>query len=58
VSDFGASARGKLNEICSVMGFAGKFDVDGSQISTMYYNNQINEIRNYCETDVLNAYLV
>ena len=36
----------------------GKFGVDGSQISTIYDDNQINEIRNYCETDVLNTYLV
>lgn len=58
LSDFGASARSKLNEICSIMGFPGKFGVDGSQITTLYDNNQIDEIRNYCETDVLNTYLV
>ena len=58
LSDFGASARGKLNEICSVLGFPGKFGVDGAKISTMFDNNQITEIRNYCETDVLNTYLV
>ena len=58
LSDFGASTRVKLNEIYSVLGFPGKFGVDGSQIATMYDNNQINEIFNYCETDVLNTYLV
>ena len=56
--DFGASTRGNLNEICSVLEFPGKFRVHGSQISTIYDNNPINEIRNYCETDVLNTYSV
>ncbi|MBL6932163.1 MAG: 3'-5' exonuclease [Rhodospirillales bacterium] len=58
LSDFGASARGKLNEVCSVLGFPGKFGVDGSKVSSMYDEGRIDEIRDYCETDVLNTYLV
>lgn len=58
LSDFGASARGKLNEVCSVMGFPGKVGVDGSQVAPMYDEGRIGEIRDYCETDVLNTYLV
>jgi 3'-5' exonuclease len=58
LSDFGASARGKLNEVCSVMGFPGKFGVDGSKVATMYDEGRVPEIRDYCETDVLNTYLV
>lgn len=58
LSDFGASARIKLNEVCSVLGFPGKFGVDGAKVSDMFEDGQIKEIRDYCETDVLNTYLV
>ncbi len=58
LSDFGASARIKLNEVCSVLGLPGKFGVDGAQVAPMFDDGRIEEIRNYCETDVLNTYLV
>jgi 3'-5' exonuclease len=58
LSDFGASARGKLNEVCSVLGFPGKFGVDGSKVAPMFDEGRVGEIRDYCETDVLNTYLV
>ncbi len=58
LSDFGASARGKLNEVCSVLGFPGKFGVDGSKVASMFDEGRVAEIRDYCETDVLNTYLV
>jgi len=59
LTDFGAASRGlKLNEICAVLGFPGKVGVDGSQVAPMYDDGKINEIRDYCETDVLNTYLV
>ncbi len=58
LSDYGASARVKLNEVCSVLGFPGKFGVDGSKVSEMVDNGQVGDIRDYCETDVLNTYLV
>ena len=58
LADFGASTRLKLNEICAILGFPGKFGVDGSKVSQMYDDGNIKQIRNYCETDVLNTYLV
>ncbi len=58
LSDYGASARGKLDEVCSVLGFPGKFGVDGSKVASMFDEGRITEIRDYCETDVLNTYLV
>lgn len=57
-SDYGASARIKMNEVCSILGFPGKFGVDGSKVTVLYDNSKIDEIRNYCETDVLNTYLL
>lgn len=58
LSSFGASARIRLNEVCSILGFPGKFGVDGSKVATMYEEGKVAEIRDYCETDVLNTYLV
>lgn len=59
LTDFGAASRGlKLNEICAVLGFPGKVGVDGSLVAPMYDDGKIAEIRDYCETDVLNTYLV
>ncbi len=58
LSDFGASARVKLNEVCAVFGFPGKFGVDGSQVAGLIDEGRIQEVRDYCETDVLNTYLV
>ncbi len=59
LTDFGAASRGlKLDEVCAVLGFPGKFGVDGSHVASMFDDGRIAEIRNYCETDVLNTYLV
>jgi len=59
LTDFGAASRAlKLNEVCAVLNFPGKFGVDGSQVAPMYDAGRTQEIRDYCETDVLNTYLV
>ncbi len=57
-SDFGASARIKLNELCSAFNLPGKLGVDGSQVLEMFLNNELESIRNYCETDAINTYLL
>ena len=58
LSDFGASARVKLNEVCAVLGLPGKFGVDGADVAGMFDAGRLKDIRDYCETDVLNTYLV
>ena len=58
LSDYGASTKPKLNEVCSIFDFPGKLGVDGSQILTLYQSGKTKEIKDYCETDVLNTYLV
>ncbi|GAT75421.1 3'-5' exonuclease [Ehrlichia ruminantium] len=58
LSDFGTSARIKMNEVCSILNFPGKFGTDGSKVIELYDNDKISEIRDYCETDVINTYLV
>lgn len=58
MSEYGGSARIRLDEACSVFGFPGKFGMDGSDVTEMVENGRIGEVRDYCETDVLNTYLV
>lgn len=55
-SDFGAAARMKMNEVCSVFGLPGKIDVEGSQVQELYDAGKLKEIRDYCELDVVNTY--
>lgn len=57
-SDYGASARVKMNEVCSILGVPGKIGVDGSKVTDLYDKGDIKAIRDYCETDVLNTYLL
>ena len=47
-----------LTEIASMLGFPGKMGMDGSKVWDAYLDGDIEGIRNYCETDVLNTYLV
>lgn len=58
LSDYGASAKCKMNEVCSILGYPGKFGVDGSKVSDMYDAGDMAGIRHYCEADVLNTYLL
>jgi predicted PolB exonuclease-like 3'-5' exonuclease len=47
-----------LDEIAQLIGLPGKLGMDGSQVWDAYQEGRIADIRNYCETDVVNTYLV
>jgi hypothetical protein len=51
-------ANAPLDEIAQLCGFPGKLGMDGSKVWDAYKNGEIEAIRNYCETDVVNTYLV
>ena len=51
-------ANAKLDEIASMLGFPGKMGMSGAKVWDAYQAGEIEAIRNYCETDVLNTYLV
>ncbi|MGV3653302.1 MAG: 3'-5' exonuclease [Noviherbaspirillum sp.] len=51
-------ANAPLDELAKMCGFPGKLGVDGSQVWTMYREGRLDLIRDYCETDVVNTYLV
>lgn len=59
VGDYGAARGvGKLDEVCVLAGLPGKLDVEGSKVGEMFNVGKVQEIRDYCETDVLNTYLL
>ena len=51
-----ASAR--LDEVATLLGFPGKMGMSGARVRDAFLGGDIEGIRNYCETDVLNTYLV
>lgn len=51
-------ANAPLDDLAKLCGFPGKLGVDGSQVWALYQEGRLSEIRDYCETDVVNTYLV
>lgn len=51
-------ANAPLDQIASMLGFPGKMGMSGSKVWDNYQAGDIEGIRHYCETDVLNTYLV
>jgi predicted PolB exonuclease-like 3'-5' exonuclease len=51
-------AAAPLDELARLCGFAGKLGMGGDKVWDAYCNGQIAAIRNYCETDVVNTYLL
>ncbi|MCW5624187.1 MAG: 3'-5' exonuclease [Burkholderiales bacterium] len=51
-------ASAPLDGLAQLMGLPGKIGMDGSQVWPTYLAGGIDAIRNYCETDVVNTYLV
>jgi 3'-5' exonuclease len=47
-----------LDEIAQLCGLPGKLGMDGSQVYPAFKRGEIEAIRNYCETDVANTYLL
>lgn len=58
LSGFQPRARAGLDAIAVLLGFPGKMGLAGDQVWPLYLDGQIGRIRNYCETDVVNTYLV
>jgi predicted PolB exonuclease-like 3'-5' exonuclease len=47
-----------LTEIAQLCGLPGKLGMDGSQVYPAWKRGEIDAIRNYCETDVANTFLI
>lgn len=53
-----ARANAPLDALAKLCGFPGKLGMDGGKVWEAYCDGHIDEIRNYCETDVVNTYLM
>lgn len=51
-------ANAPLDDLAKLIGLPGKLGMDGSKVWESYQQGKLAEIRNYCETDVVNTYLV
>jgi len=51
-------ANAPLDQVAVMLGYPGKMGMSGARVWDEYLAGNIEGIRNYCETDVLNTYLV
>ncbi len=51
-------ANAPLDDIATMLGFPGKMGTSGGDVQKLYESGKLKAIRDYCETDVLNTYLV
>jgi 3'-5' exonuclease len=58
LSGYQNRARASLANTASLLGLPGKMGFDGSQVWDAYQAGNLLGIRRYCETDVLNTYLI
>ena len=58
LSGYGASGRASLDLAAQLVGLPGKLGIGGAQVWPAYRRGELAAIRDYCETDVLNTYLV
>lgn len=58
LSGYQAGSRASLEQVALLLGFPGKLGMSGGQVWEYHQQGRIDEIRDYCETDVLNTYLV
>jgi 3'-5' exonuclease len=58
LSGFQGRARAPLVEVAALLGLPGKLGFSGAQVWDAWQAGEIVRIRQYCETDVLNTYLI
>lgn len=51
-------ASAPLDDLAKLCGFPGKMGMDGSKVWQAFQDHQLADIRAYCETDVVNTYLM
>lgn len=58
LAGYQARGRASLEHVAVLLGLPGKLGMSGDKVWGAYREGRIEEIRAYCETDVLNTYLV
>jgi predicted PolB exonuclease-like 3'-5' exonuclease len=58
LSGFQGRGRASLHDVASLLGLPGKLGMHGALVWDAYRRGELTRIRAYCETDVLNTYLI
>ena len=58
LAGFQMRGRAPLDEVAQMLGLPGKLGMSGDQVYPAFAAGELERIRHYCETDVLNTYLV
>jgi predicted PolB exonuclease-like 3'-5' exonuclease len=58
LAGFQARARASLSDVAALLGFPGKLGFSGDKVWDTYLAGGLAQVRHYCETDVLNTFLV
>jgi predicted PolB exonuclease-like 3'-5' exonuclease len=58
LSSYQSRARLSLNAAATLIGLPGKLGMSGDKVWEAYLDGRVDLIRNYCETDVLNTFLI
>ncbi|HEY8521232.1 MAG TPA: 3'-5' exonuclease [Gammaproteobacteria bacterium] len=58
LSGYHAGGRASLDQVAQLLGLPGKLGMSGDRVWDSYQRGEIAAIRNYCETDALNTYLI
>ncbi len=58
LAGFQHGGRASLEHVATLLGFPGKLGMSGDQVWERYLAGELDVIRHYCETDVLNTYLI
>jgi len=58
LAKYNGRANAPLDELAKLCGFPGKMGMDGSQVWPAWSSGRQEEVRAYCETDVVNTWLV
>ncbi len=58
LAKYNGRANAPLDQLAKLCGFPGKLGMDGSQVWPAWNEGRADEVRAYCETDVVNKWLV
>jgi predicted PolB exonuclease-like 3'-5' exonuclease len=55
---YNGRAVAPLDQVATLLGFPGKMGMSGAKVFEAVQEGKLGAVRDYCETDVLNTYLV
>ena len=58
LAKYNGRGNAPLDDLAKLCGFPGKMGMDGSQVWSAWLAGRTDEVRGYCETDVVNTWLV